>query len=402
MPVRPSSSASRNASVRSPKRRHDADAGDADRDRSRGRTLPFAIMRLQSDRDAVRCRGVTAAAASRRSRSACPAPLTARWQRPRSRPICSTSSTRADRRQNAELQDADRGVHRDHDVGAAREAARRRKARVSVERPSRVVLRYTEPDDARVLIDGDTHDRRRGRRRRSGSTTDIGAAQGRVQKYFVDSSPKELRRHFDDHGARSGGPARHLCITMTPKRKQIQEGADAPRAVARQNDAAAGGDADDVPERRHQADDVHRRHAERADRSIDVLDRRRRHTRRRGAVAVSDERRPRRRSGTRRGSAPAPSCAACGAAPAAGTAALRRSTSRSHCQTLLRPRRFSTDRRQVSQYSSKKRSAPSAGSHSRWCMSNCAHRRAAAAAASPRSRRCPGSGVRIVKPAWNS
>ena len=55
---------------------------------------------------------------------------------------------------------------------------------------------------------------------------------------------------------------------------------------------------------------------------------------------------------------------------------LRRSTSRIHCHRLLRPPRFSTERRQVSQYSSKKRSAPSAGSHSRWCMSKCAHRRA--------------------------
>ena len=55
---------------------------------------------------------------------------------------------------------------------------------------------------------------------------------------------------------------------------------------------------------------------------------------------------------------------------------LRSSTSRSHCESFFRPFRFSTDRRHVSQYSSKKRSAPSAGSHSRWCMSKCAQRRA--------------------------
>jgi outer membrane lipoprotein-sorting protein len=94
---------------------------------------------------------------------------------------------------------------------------------VFVERPARVALRYSDPQARVVLIDGDTltvswpsasiH-----------STTDIGAAQRRVQKYFVDSSAKELRGHFDISAREAGDRPGTYLLTMVPKRKQIQEG----------------------------------------------------------------------------------------------------------------------------------------------------------------------------------
>ena len=77
---------------------------------------------------------------------------------------------------------------------------------------------------------------------------------------------------------------------------------------------------------------------------------------------------------------------------------MRISTSRSQCHQRFWPRRFSTERRHVSQYSSKKRSAPSVGSHSRWCMSNCAHSLARSCGRISSKYAVPGSGVRIVKP----
>jgi outer membrane lipoprotein-sorting protein len=94
---------------------------------------------------------------------------------------------------------------------------------VTVERPSRVVLHYTEPDKRILLIDADTltlswpsahvH-----------TVTDIGAAQRRVQKYFVDSSPAELRGHFQIAAREAIDRPGTYLLTMIPKRKQIQQG----------------------------------------------------------------------------------------------------------------------------------------------------------------------------------
>jgi outer membrane lipoprotein-sorting protein len=92
---------------------------------------------------------------------------------------------------------------------------------VAAERPGRVALRYTVPDERLVLID----DRRmtitwpaRGVK----ESRDIGASQRRVQKSFVDGSPSELRSHFQITAtAASGGGYR---IAMIPTRKQIKEG----------------------------------------------------------------------------------------------------------------------------------------------------------------------------------
>jgi outer membrane lipoprotein-sorting protein len=94
---------------------------------------------------------------------------------------------------------------------------------VSIERPSRVVLRYTEPDTRILLIDADkmtlswpsahVH-----------TVTDIGASQRRVQKYFVDSSPAELRTHFEIAARVASDRPGAYQVTMVPKRKQLQQG----------------------------------------------------------------------------------------------------------------------------------------------------------------------------------
>ncbi len=92
-----------------------------------------------------------------------------------------------------------------------------------VERPSRIVLRYTDPEPRTVLID---HDQltiawpSRGVHQQS----DIAAAQRRIEKYFLDKSPDELRRNFTITAAEADDRAGTWRITMVPSRKQIQQG----------------------------------------------------------------------------------------------------------------------------------------------------------------------------------
>jgi outer membrane lipoprotein-sorting protein len=94
---------------------------------------------------------------------------------------------------------------------------------VVVERPSRVALRYTDPSPRVVVIDGDrmiiawpSAGIRNAR--------DIGDAQKRIQKYFIDSSPGELRGHFQIAAREAIDRPGTYLVTMVPKRKQIQEG----------------------------------------------------------------------------------------------------------------------------------------------------------------------------------
>jgi len=96
------------------------------------------------------------------------------------------------------------------------------RGRVAVERPSRVVLRYTEPDARVVLIDGNKMTMAWPSRNLR-QVTDIGAAQGRVQKYFINGTAEDLRKQFEieDHG--TGDKPGTYYVTMVPKRKQIKE-----------------------------------------------------------------------------------------------------------------------------------------------------------------------------------
>jgi outer membrane lipoprotein-sorting protein len=97
------------------------------------------------------------------------------------------------------------------------------RGRLWVERPSRVILRYTDPDIRVILMDGNRMTVA-WPSRNINQTIDITAAQGRVQKYFVNGTVADLRRQFeiqmlDDGDERPG--AYH--ISMVPKRKQILE-----------------------------------------------------------------------------------------------------------------------------------------------------------------------------------
>jgi outer membrane lipoprotein-sorting protein len=94
---------------------------------------------------------------------------------------------------------------------------------LAVERPSKIVLRYTDPETRTVLID-------RNRltldwpSRAIRQQTEIGAAQRRVEKYFLDKSPAELRRHFAITAIDAEDRAGTWRVTMVPGRKQIQQG----------------------------------------------------------------------------------------------------------------------------------------------------------------------------------
>ena len=94
---------------------------------------------------------------------------------------------------------------------------------LAVERPSKIVLRYTEPEPRTILIDRNTltldwpsHAVRQ--------QSDIAAAQGRIEKYFLDKTPDELRRNFTITAVEADDRAGTWRVTMVPTRKQIQQG----------------------------------------------------------------------------------------------------------------------------------------------------------------------------------
>lgn len=94
---------------------------------------------------------------------------------------------------------------------------------LAVERPSKIVLRYSDPEPRTVLIDQNrltlvwpshaVH-----------QESDIAAAQRRIEKYFLDKSPDELRRNFTITATEADERAGTWRITMVPTRKQIQQG----------------------------------------------------------------------------------------------------------------------------------------------------------------------------------
>jgi outer membrane lipoprotein-sorting protein len=97
------------------------------------------------------------------------------------------------------------------------------KGTVAVERPDRVVLHYSEPDRHTILIDrGTLTTSWPGRGLRTSS--DISASQHRVQKYFVDKSPQELRRHFTISAQIAPDRPGTWHVMMVPTRKQLREG----------------------------------------------------------------------------------------------------------------------------------------------------------------------------------
>jgi outer membrane lipoprotein carrier protein len=96
------------------------------------------------------------------------------------------------------------------------------RGQLAVERPTRVVLRYSDPESRVVLIDGNKMTLS-WPSRNIRQVSDIGTAQGRVQKYFVNGTADDLRRQFDiEQHATSDRPNTHY-VTMVPRRKQIRE-----------------------------------------------------------------------------------------------------------------------------------------------------------------------------------
>jgi outer membrane lipoprotein-sorting protein len=94
---------------------------------------------------------------------------------------------------------------------------------VAVERPSKVVLHYHQPEIRDVLIDGDRLTVSwPGRHIRD--VTNIAAVNRRIQRYFVDSSPAQLRKSFDIVSEKADDRPRTYRLTMVPQRKQIREG----------------------------------------------------------------------------------------------------------------------------------------------------------------------------------
>jgi outer membrane lipoprotein-sorting protein len=90
-------------------------------------------------------------------------------------------------------------------------------------RPSDILLSYAKPEKKLLRIDATTL-RFLWPDRKLHESRDIRESQARVQKYFVDKTPAELRKHFaitaTDDTARPGT----WRIEMLPKRKQIQQG----------------------------------------------------------------------------------------------------------------------------------------------------------------------------------
>jgi outer membrane lipoprotein-sorting protein len=92
-----------------------------------------------------------------------------------------------------------------------------------VVRPHDVEMVYTKPEKKTVTIKGGqltliAPDRSFKQER------DISQALARIDKYFVDKSPKELRKHFTIAASEDKERAGTYRIDMTPKRKQIEQG----------------------------------------------------------------------------------------------------------------------------------------------------------------------------------
>jgi outer membrane lipoprotein-sorting protein len=90
-------------------------------------------------------------------------------------------------------------------------------------RPTDILLSYTTPERKLLRIDATTL-RFAWPDRKLHETRDIRQSQARVQKYFVDKTPGELRKHFTITAVDDAAKAGTWRVTMVPKRKQIQQG----------------------------------------------------------------------------------------------------------------------------------------------------------------------------------
>lgn len=90
-------------------------------------------------------------------------------------------------------------------------------------RPSDILLSYSKPEKKLLRIDATTL-RFIWPDRKLQETKDIRESQARVQKYFVDKTPNELRKHFAITATVDATKPGTWRLEMLPKRKQIQQG----------------------------------------------------------------------------------------------------------------------------------------------------------------------------------
>lgn len=90
---------------------------------------------------------------------------------------------------------------------------------LAVERPSRIVMHYVEPEPRVVLIDNNTMTTTWPSRQ----VMDVGAAMKQVQKYFVDGSAGDLRRQFDIDERQTGEKPGVYRVLMVPRQKRIRD-----------------------------------------------------------------------------------------------------------------------------------------------------------------------------------
>ena len=94
---------------------------------------------------------------------------------------------------------------------------------LALQRPSTVVLQYDAPEARTIMID-DTRLLLSWPGRNIQQTRHIGHMQSRIQKYFVEGSPEELRKSFDITVTTDEKRAGSDHVVLVPKRKQIREG----------------------------------------------------------------------------------------------------------------------------------------------------------------------------------
>jgi outer membrane lipoprotein-sorting protein len=90
-------------------------------------------------------------------------------------------------------------------------------------RPHDILLSYTAPERRLVRIDATTL-RFLWPDRQLRESKDIRESQARVQKYFVDKTPDQLRSHFTITAAEDRARPGTWHVVMVPKRKQIKQG----------------------------------------------------------------------------------------------------------------------------------------------------------------------------------
>lgn len=94
---------------------------------------------------------------------------------------------------------------------------------LAVARPDRIAMHYDEPDGRTIVIDGHTLTLvwpSRGLR----TATDVSATQRRIQKYFVNKSPRELRRQFTIVARVAPDRAGTWYLALVPTQQRLQEG----------------------------------------------------------------------------------------------------------------------------------------------------------------------------------